>query len=179
MFGEMATNKLKYINLFPILVFEGIFLSGGVYMWRKPRRQSGYSLTEMSVVLVTIGTLTSIALPKFKDAVERSKAAEAFTYLSSIRASQERHQYIQGTYAATGDFLDMKSRSPKFFKIGTFRSGETGALEDSWRLSLTRKGPSSGYGDYTVTFGQDGFVASESTIVDLPKINPMKFSEED
>ena len=62
---------------------------------------------------------------------------------------------------------------PKYFSTGTISAGSTGDLQDSWSLSLTRAGASAGYGEYTVTFTEEGFDSENSTITDHDDINPM------
>jgi hypothetical protein len=62
----------------------------------------------------------------------------------------------------------------KYFSIGTIAAGTTGSLQDSWTLTLTRSGASAGYGEYTVTFTEQGYDGTNSTINDLPDINPMQ-----
>ena len=104
--------------------------------------------------------------------VEQSKAAESFKYLASVRAAQERYQARQGTYAADLTDLDVTLAAPKYFSVGGIAAGSTGSLEDSWSLTLTRQGASSGYGAYTVTFTEEGYDAANSTIDALPDINP-------
>jgi prepilin-type N-terminal cleavage/methylation domain-containing protein len=143
---------------------------------RNPRlKSSGFTLVELAVVIVIIGVLAAFAVPKFRDAVERSKAAESFNYLSSVRAGQERYHARQGTYAASVTMLDIKFSAPKYFTVGDIAPGSTGNLEDSWTQTLTRFGASAGYGAYTVTFTDDGFNSdiTKSTIAGLDTINPM------
>ena len=136
---------------------------------------SGFTLVELAVVIVIIGVLAAFAVPKFRDAVERSKAAESFNYLSSVRAGQERYHARQGTYASSVTMLDIKFSAPKYFSVGDIAPGSTGNLEDSWTQTLTRFGASAGYGAYTVTFTDDGFNSDpiKSTIAGLDTINPM------
>ena len=55
------------------------------------RKQGGFTLVELAVVIVIIGILAAFAVPRFRDAVERSKAGEAFNYLSAVRSAQERY----------------------------------------------------------------------------------------
>ena len=69
--------------------------------------------------------------------------------------------------------LDMEQNTPKYFTVGVPAAGSTASLEDSWTLTLTRAGASSGYGAYTVTFTQDGYDSVNSTIEGMPDINPM------
>ena len=124
------------------------------------------------MVVIIIGVLAAFGVPRMLKSVERSKASEAFKYLATLRAAQERHQARQGTYATVLTDLDIEESAPKYFTIGTVAPGDTSSIEDSWSLTLTRQGASAGYGAYTVTFTQDGYDASSSTIEGLPDINP-------
>ena len=67
----------------------------------------------------------------------------------------------------------MQQSAPKYYTLGAVVAGDTTSLEDSWSMTLTRQGASAGYGAYTVTFTQDGYDASNSTIDMLPDINPL------
>jgi type IV pilus assembly protein PilA len=116
-------------------------------------------------VVIIIGVLAAFGIPRMLKSVERSKAAEAFKYLASVRAAQERYQARQGTYASLLTDLDMEQTDPKYFTVGTLAAGPSG--------SLTRQGASAGYGAYTVVFTQDGYDPVASTIEGLPDINPM------
>ena len=128
----------------------------------------GFSLVELSVVVVIIGVLAAFGVPRMLKSVERSKASEAFKYLAAVRSSQERYQAREGTYSAVLADLDTQQSAPKYFTVGT-----PTATEDTWSLTLSRSGPSSGYGSYTVTFNEDGYDPTTSTIEAEPDINPL------
>lgn len=135
--------------------------------------RAGFTLVELAVVIVIIGVLAAFAVPRFRASVERSKAAEAFNYLSSIQAAQERYHARQGIYAADITDLDIQFTTPKYFTVGDV-AGD--ALETGWSVTLTRTGNSAGYGEYTVIFTEDGFDSINSTIADEDHvdINPMQ-----
>ena len=136
-------------------------------------KQRGFTLVELAIVIVIIGVLASFGVPRFRDAVERSKAGESMNYLSAVRAAQERFHAREGTYADDLADLDISIPSPKYFSVGSVAAGSTDDLEDSWQLTLTREGASAGYGAYTVTFTEQGYDPDNSTINDLPQINPI------
>jgi prepilin-type N-terminal cleavage/methylation domain-containing protein len=130
------------------------------------RNSKGFTLVELAVVIVIIGVLAAFGVPRFKVAVEKSKAAEAFAYLSAVRDAEERYFSQQSTYASDVAKLDISQTAPSYFTAPSIT-----ASDSTWSGTLTRTGSSAGYGAYTVVFTPDGFDAS-STIVD--EINPQK-----
>lgn len=136
-----------------------------------PKARKGFTLVELAVVIVIIGVLAAFGVPRFLKSVERSKASEAFGYLAAVRSSQERYQAQYGTYADDVAKLDIQYPAPKYFTVGTMT-----AEEKTWSLTLTRTGASSGYGAYTVTFTDQGFDTTNSTIADTDHtdINPVQ-----
>ncbi|MEW4568897.1 prepilin-type N-terminal cleavage/methylation domain-containing protein [Tautonia sp. JC769] len=133
----------------------------------KPRR--GFTLVELAVVVVIIGVLAAFGVPRFLQSVERSKAAEAFAYLSAVRTAQERYHAREGTYATDLSTLDIQAPTPKYFTVGTVAGNSD--IQDSWTLTLTRTGSSAGYGAYTVTFTDQGYDSTNSDID--AEINPI------
>ena len=147
-------------------------------MRRTNETQRGFTLVELAVVVVIIGILAAFAVPKFLSSVERSKAAEAFNYLSTVQTAQERYHARQGTYAANMSDLDVDLPVLEYFETTGIDESDPQTLQTQWAMTLTRKGASAGYGAYTVVFGQDGFDSEGSTISDYPEINPMQTSSE-
>lgn len=124
-------------------------------------KQAGFSLVELTIVVVILGVLSMMAVPRYRTAVERAKASEAFTYLAQIEGAQERYNARTGEYAQQLGRLDIKMPSPKHFSVGSLTSYN---WQTQWELRLTRSGASSGFGNYTVTWNQDGFVRSRSSL---------------
>jgi prepilin-type N-terminal cleavage/methylation domain-containing protein len=137
------------------------------------RTRKGFTLVELAVVIVIIGVLAAFGVPRFLKSVERSKAAEAFQYLSAVRAAEERYLAKEGVYSADPATLDITQSTPKYFSVGTIATTNAGAGNSTWSLTLTRIAATSSYGGYTVTFTNEGYASSASTIATLTDINPM------
>jgi type II secretory pathway pseudopilin PulG len=132
-------------------------------------------LVELAVVIVIIGVLAAFGVPKFLASVERSKAAEAFNYLSAVRSAEERYIAKEGVYADNISLLDIIQAVPKYFDLPTdgaviVTTGGTGtgtgavsAGSSAWSMTLTRTAATSSYGAYTVTFTQDGFDSADTS----------------
>lgn len=137
----------------------------------------GFTLVELAVVVAIIGMLAAFGVPRFLDSVERSRASEAFAYLSAVQEAQEQYRAREGVFADNVAKLDLT-----VFVPGPFILSERGAIDltpggagqmnavegDCWSLTLTRAGNSTSdrpaRGDcYTIVFTQDGFSA-DSTI---------------
>ena len=84
---------------------------------RVPARK-GFTLVELAVVIVIIGVLAAFGVPRFLKSVERSKAAEAFAYLSAVRSSQERYLAQYGEYSGDITKLDIQYPTPAYFTVG-------------------------------------------------------------
>lgn len=64
-----------------------------------PHGEKGFTLPEMMIVLVIIGILTLIALPKFMGVVSKAKMTEAKTQLNHLHTLQKSHYYERDRYA--------------------------------------------------------------------------------
>ncbi len=125
------------------------------------RLHGGFSLVELTIVVVILGVLSLLAVPRYQTAVERSKASEAFHWLAQVERAQQAYSARTGHYARKLDDLDVNLPSPEFFRVGRFTSVR---WQDKWQILLTREGPSSGFGKYVVAWNQKGFVHRQSSI---------------
>lgn len=125
------------------------------------KSKAGFSLTELVVVIVILGVLALIGVPKFQVAVESSKAEGAIVYLASIQAAQERYNARTGRYADDVRKLDVEMDFPKFFRLGSLTSFD---WETQWQMRIFRHGSSGGKGAYSICFNQDGYDPSRSSI---------------
>ncbi|MBN1787883.1 MAG: prepilin-type N-terminal cleavage/methylation domain-containing protein [Sedimentisphaerales bacterium] len=127
-------------------------------------KRSGFTLVELAVVIVIIGVLAAFVVPRFRNSIEQSKAAEAFNYLACVQTAQECYNAKWGTYASDVNSLEIKFNTPKYFTVAAVAAGSTGDIESSWSLTLTRDGASAGYGAYEVIFTEEGFDSASSSI---------------
>ena len=126
-----------------------------------PNKQSGFSLVELTIVVVILGVLATFAVPRFLSSVEKTKASEAFSYLANIESAQARYNASHGRYARKVTDLDIELAQPKYFRA----SGPTSRNWDTkWEMKLTRSGASSGYKNYTVVYDEDGFNSRKSSV---------------
>lgn len=74
---------------------------------REPRTANhAFSMLEIIVVIVMIGIMLTVALPKYNRAVEKSRQAEALANLAAIRGAQMRYYAQTGSWAQGFASLD-------------------------------------------------------------------------
>ncbi len=66
--------------------------------------KKGFTLLELIIVVIIIGILVGIALPRFMGVAEKARSAEGASILGALRSSQIRYyaQSAGGTYTGVG-----------------------------------------------------------------------------
>lgn len=80
--------------------------------------KKGFTLIELLVVILIIGTLAAIALPQYQKAVLRSRAAEIWTLLPTIRAAAE--EYCMANGGGYPQVEDLSIDFPSHWKTSAF-----------------------------------------------------------
>lgn len=65
------------------------------------KRERGFTLIEVMVVVAVIGILSAVAYPSYQDYVLRSRISEAVGAMESMRTDMERFYQDNRTYAGT------------------------------------------------------------------------------
>lgn len=112
----------------------------------------GFTLLELLIVIVIVGTLVTIALPKYQNALERGRALEG------VRNVQYIAEYVGAKHMATGDWPteDEMKRLQGTDIVKSRFFGDPKFNSESKKVSISRKG------DWTyslsATLGEDDAV---------------------
>jgi type IV pilus assembly protein PilE len=69
------------------------------------KRERGFSLIELMIVVIIVAILTAVALPSYFNQVQKSRRAEAKSALTQIATMQEQFRTEQNRY--TSDLTDL------------------------------------------------------------------------
>ena len=116
------------------------------------KNKSGFTLLEIIIVIIIVGVLASLALPRFFSTVEFSRSTEALTSFTAIRQSIERcylqrsGNYNGCTFANNALDLENPATSPNshftYTITGTGGAGNPDAT--SYRITANRNARDNG-----------------------------------
>ena len=106
-------------------------------------KKKAFTLTELLVVVVIVGVLATVVLPKFRQVVQGRKTTEAEGIMTAVRSEQEARCLLDKGY--TQDTTELASLPKNFGKNFTYNLTERGIAAASKKQDYTLRMKS--YGD--------------------------------
>ena len=132
------------------------------------RRQQGFTLIELMIVVAVIGLLSMIALPAYNDYVTRGKLQEATSQLADLRVKMEQYYMDNRRYSAAAGIcgpgaVPVAPPTVKYFKYACGSAGAN-ATGDQTYLITAAGDPAQGMGGFNFTIDE----ANNKTTVITP-----------
>ena len=117
-------------------------------------KKSGFTLLEIIIVIIVVGVLASLALPRFFKVIEVSRGAEALNAFSVLRKSIERYYVARlGDYTGV-TFSQLDVEDPGNLPATHFTYNILGANKTGYSIVASRNALDNGSPTSTLTLTQ-------------------------
>ncbi|SEG76948.1 type IV pilin protein [Marinobacterium lutimaris] len=116
------------------------------------KRQTGFTLIELMIVVAVVGILAAIAYPSYQEYVRKARRADAMNALAEIRIEQEKWR------ANNTSFTTNLSAPPAGLGVGALSGGSYYSADEHYILEVTSAGTST----FTATAAPTGDQAGDS-----------------
>ena len=115
-------------------------------------KKKAFTLTELLVVVIVLGVLAAVAVPKFSRVLETRRTTEAENMLSAVRMEQEKRCTLGKKY--TGDFADIST-------VAYAKTGVAEAKSSNYTYKLTTVGVEANRADSNYTLKIPSYKSGE------------------
>ena len=123
---------------------------------KRDKNKSGFTLLEIIIVIIIVGILASLAMPKFFKTVEYSRSAEALTNLGAIRRAMDVCYQPTQNYAPCTDFTKLSVEDPGLMFGAHWTYTWTIAPPSAFVITAARNAVDGGVAADKITIDQDG-----------------------
>ena len=120
--------------------------------------RKGFTLIELLIVVVIIGILAAIAIPKFAATKDKAKLASVKTDVRNYMTAQEAYFSDKATYGAHGVIV------PAYTSLSTGNTAVGTGAADGWEVTITNSTISSGVKACAVTVGAGAAAGKDGVI---------------
>jgi general secretion pathway protein G len=137
----------------------------------KRANQNGFTLIELMVVIVILGILAGLIVPRIMNRPEEAKQLKAKMQIESIGTALKLYKLDMGKYPTTEEGLQALVTAPAADNASKWRKGgylEKGKVpRDPWENEFIYLSPGAN-GDYDlISYGADGVAGGEETNKDI------------
>lgn len=134
------------------------------------RNRAGFTLIEIMVVIVILGLLAALVVPKLIGRTEEAKKTQTRVQIKSLQQALELFKLDNGFYPSTDQGLDALVRAPEAGRVPkNYRKGGyiDRAPKDPWGNPYVYVSPGQ-HGDYDISsYGADGVQGGEGEDADI------------
>jgi general secretion pathway protein G len=132
--------------------------------------RSGFTLIEIMVVIIILGILVGLIVPRFMEKPEKARVVKAKMQIESISAALKEYKLDNGDYPTTEQGLEALAEKPSIGKIPK-KYPEKGYLpkipKDPWGNDYVYTSPGE-HGDFDlISYGADGEEGGEGKDADV------------
>jgi len=124
------------------------------------KNKSGFTLLEIIIVIIIIGVLASLALPRLFSTVEFSRSTEALAAIASVRSSMERCYLANADYTDCDTFADIDLDNPANSPGSHFTYTISSGAADAYSIIASRTTVNGGTAGDVVFVEQAGTAVS-------------------